>query len=73
MTIEPMLRLIAGAFVVASVLLGLYVHTGFLWFTAFVGLNLFQSAFTGWCPMMTLLRRAGVPDGMVSSRPDPVR
>ena len=45
----------------ASVLLGMYVHPGFLWFTAFVGLNLFQSAFTGWCPMMTFLRKAGVP------------
>jgi hypothetical protein len=60
MTIEPMLRLIAGAFVVASVLLGLYVHPAFLWFTVFVGLNLFQSAFTNWCPMMALLRRTGV-------------
>ena len=60
MTLEPMIRLIAGVFVVASVLLGLYVHPGFLWFTAFVGANLFQSAFTNWCPMMTLLRRAGV-------------
>jgi hypothetical protein len=61
MNVEAMVRLIGGAFVVASVLLGVYVHPGFLWFTAFVGLNLFQSAFTGWCPMMTLLRRAGVP------------
>jgi hypothetical protein len=60
MTLEPMLRLIAGVFVVASVLLGLYVHPGFLWFTVFVGANLFQSAFTNWCPMMTFLRRAGV-------------
>lgn len=60
MTVEPMLRLIAGAFVMASVVLGMYVHPGFLWFTAFVGLNLFQSAFTGWCPMMAFLRRAGV-------------
>lgn len=60
MTVEPMLRLIAGLFVVASVLLGMYVHPAFLWFTAFVGANLFQSAFTNWCPMMTLLRRAGV-------------
>jgi hypothetical protein len=60
MTLEPMIRLIAGVFVVASVLLGLYVHPAFLWFTAFVGANLFQSAFTNWCPMMTLLRRAGV-------------
>ena len=62
MTVEPMLRLIAGAFVTASVLLGIYVHPYFLWFTLFVGLNLFQSAFTNWCPMMAILRRAGVPD-----------
>jgi Protein of unknown function (DUF2892) len=61
MNVESMVRLIGGAFVVASVLLGLYVHPGFFWFTAFVGLNLFQSAFTGWCPMMTFLRKAGVP------------
>ena len=60
MTVEPMLRLIAGAFVLASVLAGMYVHPGFLWFTAFVGLNLFQSSFTGWCPMMAILRKAGV-------------
>ncbi len=60
MNVEPMLRLIAGAFVMASVVAGLYVHPGFLWFTAFVGLNLFQSALTGWCPMMTILRKAGV-------------
>lgn len=60
MNVEPMLRLIAGAFVMASVVAGMYVHPGFLWFTAFVGLNLFQSALTGWCPMMTILRKAGV-------------
>jgi len=60
MTVEAMLRLIAGAFVMASVLLGMYAHPGFLWFTAFVGLNLFQSSFTGWCPMMAILRKAGV-------------
>jgi hypothetical protein len=61
--IERMLRLIAGTFVLASVLAGMYVHPYFLWFTAFVGLNLFQSAFTNWCPMMTILRKAGVPEG----------
>lgn len=60
MNVERLLRLIAGGFVVVSVLLGLYVHPSFLWFTVFVGANLFQSAFTNWCPMMTLLRRAGV-------------
>ena len=60
MTVERSLRMIAGAFVAASVLLGIYVHPYFLWFTLFVGLNLFQSAFTQWCPMMTILRKAGV-------------
>ena len=62
MTVERALRLIAGAFVTLSVLLGIYVNTNFLWFTLFVGLNLFQSAFTNWCPMMAILRRGGVPD-----------
>ena len=60
MTVERSLRMIAGSFVVASVLLGIYVNSKFLWFTLFVGLNLFQSAFTQWCPMMTILRKAGV-------------
>jgi hypothetical protein len=62
MTVESMIRLIAGVFVAASVLLGMFVHPYFLWFTLFVGLNLTQSAFTGWCPMMSILRSAGVPD-----------
>jgi len=61
MTVESMLRLIAGVFVMASALLGMFVDTRWLWFTLFVGANLFQSAFTGWCPMMTILRKAGVP------------
>ncbi len=62
MTIERALRLIAGIFVVVSVLLGMYVSTAFLWFTVFVGLNLFQSAFTNWCPMMAILRKIGLRD-----------
>jgi hypothetical protein len=61
MNVERALRLIAGAFVVLSVLLGMYVHPGFLWFSVFVGANLFQSAFTNWCPMMAILRKAGLP------------
>jgi DUF2892 family protein len=60
MTLERTLRLIAGALVALSVLLGIYVNPLFLWFTLFVGLNLFQSAFTQWCPMMTILRMSGV-------------
>lgn len=61
MKLEAMLRLIAGAFVMASVLLGMYVDARFFWFTLFVGANLFQSGLTGWCPMMAILRKAGVP------------
>jgi hypothetical protein len=57
MTIEQKLRLVAGVFVTASVLLAMYVHPYFLWFTLFVGLNLAQSGVTNWCPMMTFLRR----------------
>jgi Inner membrane protein YgaP-like, transmembrane domain len=62
MTIERSLRLIAGAFIVLSVVLGVWVHEAFFWFTLFVGANLVQSAFTNWCPMMTVLRRAGLPE-----------
>jgi hypothetical protein len=57
---ERALRMIGGGVVAASVLLGMFVHPAFLWFTLFVGLNLFQSAFTQWCPMMAILRKAGV-------------
>jgi len=60
MTVDRALRLVAGTFVLLSVLLGIYVHPGFFWFTAFVGANLLQSAFTNWCPMMAILRRAGL-------------
>jgi hypothetical protein len=60
MTIERYLRLTAGFFVMLSVSLGYWVHPAWFLFTAFVGLNLFQSAFTNWCPMMTFLRKLGV-------------
>ena len=62
MTVDRALRLIAGSFVFASVMLGMFVHPNFYWFTAFVGLNLFQSSFTNWCPMMAILRKAGLKD-----------
>jgi hypothetical protein len=61
MTVERMLRLIAGTFVLASILLGIYVHQYFFLFTAFVGLNLLQSGLTNWCPMMNILRALGLP------------
>jgi hypothetical protein len=60
MTIERYLRLIAGFLVMLSAALGYWVHPGWFLFTAFVGLNLFQSAFTNWCPMMTILRKLGL-------------
>jgi hypothetical protein len=59
MTVDRMLHLIAGSFVFISVVLGYYVSPYFLLFTGFVGLNLVQSAFSGWCPMMSILRSAG--------------
>lgn len=60
MTVERYLRLIAGFFVLASLALGYWVSPWFYLFTAFVGLNLFQSGLTNWCPMMAILRAAGV-------------
>lgn len=60
MTVERYLRLIAGFFVMLTVALGYWVSPAWFLFTAFVGLNLFQSAITDWCPMMTFLRKLGV-------------
>ena len=60
MTVERWLRCIAGIFVVVSVVLARYHSLYWLFFTAFVGLNLLQSAFTDWCPMMTILKKFGV-------------
>jgi hypothetical protein len=55
--------MIAGFFIMLSVALG-YLHSPYWYFfTAFVGLNLFQSAFSDWCPMITLLRKLGVREG----------
>ena len=64
-SIEDWLRGIAGTFVLASLALGWLVHPGFFLFTAFVGINLLQSAFTGTCPMKWLLRKLGVGSSVV--------
>lgn len=61
MNVERSLRLIAGLVVLVSLALGYWVTPWFYLLTAFVGLNLLQSGFTNWCPMMVLLRRAGAP------------
>ena len=60
MTVERTLRLIAGSFISLSLALEYYLSPYWYLFTAFVGLNLFQSGFTNWCPMMTFLRKLGV-------------
>jgi hypothetical protein len=60
MNVDRYLRLVAGFFVMVSVVLARYHSPYWLLFTGFVGLNLFQSAFTNWCPMMTILRKLGV-------------
>lgn len=60
MTVERFLRGIAGFFVLVSILLAHYHSHYWLFFTAFVGLNLLQSAFSNWCPMMSILKKLGV-------------
>ncbi len=60
MNVDRMLRMIAGALILVSVGLAQTVDVRWFWFTAFIGLNLLQSAFTNWCPMMTILRKLGV-------------
>ena len=59
---ERWIRLIAGTFVLVSLALGTFVHKYWYFFTAFVGLNLFQSALTRWCLMDDILRKLGVPE-----------
>jgi len=59
-TIDRVLRGMAGFFILLSVMLAYYVSLKWLFFTAFVGVNLLQSAFTNWCPAMTLLKKMGL-------------
>jgi hypothetical protein len=63
MTVERGVRLIAGVIILISLALAYYFTPYWLWLTAFVGLNLLQSAFTNWCPAMSILRALGVKDG----------
>jgi len=65
---ERLIRIFAGAFVLVSLALGVeaspvFVNQNFLWFTAFVGANLFQSGFTRLCPLEAILRKLGVKSG----------
>lgn len=65
MSVERLIRIFAGSFVLVSLALGvpgspLFVNENFLWFTAFVGANLLQSGFTCFCPLELVLRKLGV-------------
>jgi len=63
MTIERAIRLLAGLMVLLSVALTHWVHPYFIWFTVFIGANLVQSSFTGFCPPEWLFRKLGLRDG----------
>jgi len=63
MTIDRIILAVAGAFILISVALAVYHSPLWLWFTAFVGLNLLQSAFTGFCPMAMILKKLGKQPG----------
>jgi hypothetical protein len=62
MTVERSVRLLAGAMVLASLALAHFVSLYWLWLTGFVGLNLLQSAFTNWCPAMSIFRAMGMKE-----------
>jgi len=60
--INRLIRAIAGTFILISLLLAIYVNQNWLWFTAFVAVNLLQSSFTKWCLMEDILRKIGIKD-----------
>jgi len=63
MSVERIVLAVAGSFVLISVILGVTVSPLWLWFTAFVGANLLQSAFTGFCPLAVILKKLGKEPG----------
>ncbi len=67
MSIDRFVLAFAGTVVVLSVILGVWHSTNWLWLTAFVGANLLQASFTGFCPMAAILKRLGVKPGSAFS------
>ncbi|HEX5649979.1 MAG TPA: DUF2892 domain-containing protein [Steroidobacteraceae bacterium] len=63
MSIDRMVMAFAGTVTLVSLLLGLYVNPNWYWLTAFVGANLLQASFTGFCPLAIILRKLGVQPG----------
>lgn len=60
MTVDNGVRVVAGCILLLSLLLTAWVHPGFVWLSVFVGANLIQSAFTGFCPAAMILKRMGM-------------
>ena len=63
MSIDRIVHIVAGTFILGSLALARFNSPNWLWFTAFVGANLLQSGLTNWCLMTTILRKLGVPEG----------
>jgi hypothetical protein len=63
MNVDSLVMRFAGAFVLASLALAHWHSPNWLWFTAFVGANLFQASFTGFCPLANILKRFGMKPG----------
>lgn len=71
MTTHRIVRIVAGFFILLSLSLGveaspLFHNINWLWFTAFVGANLFQSGFTQFCPLEMMLKKLGIPESCIS-------
>ena len=63
MNVDRMIFRVAGVFILASLYLGRYHHEYWYFFTAFVGLNMLQASFTGFCPMAKILKKLGLVPG----------
>lgn len=63
MSLDRMVLAFAGAMVLLSVVLTVFIHPLFVWFTVFVGANLLQSAFTGFCPAAMIFKKLGIRPG----------
>jgi hypothetical protein len=62
MKVNAALRLVAGIMILLSLALTYFVHANWMYFTAFIAVNLIQSSFTNWCPMMTILKKSGLKE-----------
>lgn len=63
MSLDRVVLAVAGTVILTSLLLAVFVNTHFLWLTVFVGANLLQAAFTGFCPLALILKRVGIRPG----------